>query len=58
MKLLKLENKKLVSLLKESEDGLSDKLRSNKLEMEKMSQIINMIWPFINNHLKSEGLFD
>jgi len=44
--------------MKESEDKLSDKLRQNKIEMEKMQQIIHMMWPLINSHMKSEGLFD
>jgi hypothetical protein len=58
IKLLKNENKKLMNAMWEGEENLSEKLRHNKLEMEKMTQIINLIWPLINSHMKSEGLFD
>jgi len=26
--------------------------------MEKMTQIINLLWPLINSHMKAEGYFD
>jgi hypothetical protein len=54
VKLLKNENKKLLSLLKESERTLTDKLKDARKEMEKMTTIINQLWPFIQTHLKRE----
>lgn len=54
VKVLKNENKKLLSLLKESEKTLTDKLKDARKEMEKMTTIINQLWPFIQTHLKRE----
>lgn len=54
VQLLKNENKKLLSLLKESEKTLTDKLKDARREMEKMTTIINQLWPFIQTHLKRE----
>jgi len=48
-KLLKNENKKLISLLRDSEAAMSEKLQINKREIEKMTLIINQVWPFIQN---------
>lgn len=44
--------------MKDSEESFSLRLKQNKQEIEKMHQIIGMIWPFINYHLKSEAQFD
>jgi hypothetical protein len=54
VKVLKSENKKLLVLLKESEKTLTDKLKESRREMEKMTTIINQLWPFIQSHLKKE----
>ena len=40
-RLLKNENKKLISLLKDSEAAMSEKLTINRKEIEKMTLIIN-----------------
>jgi len=45
---------KLLTLLKDSEKTLTDKLRESRKEMEKMTTIINQLWPFIQSHLKRE----
>lgn len=45
---------KLLVLLKESEKTLTDKLKESRREMEKMTTIINQLWPFIQSHLKKE----
>lgn len=45
---------KLLNLLKESERTLTDKLKDARKEMEKMTTIINQLWPFIQTHLKRE----
>jgi hypothetical protein len=54
VKVLKSENKKLMSLIKESEKTWTDKLKDSRKEMEKMTTIINQLWPFIQSHLKRE----
>ena len=46
-KLLKAENRKLIALLKDSEEAMTIKLKQSKVEMEKMISIINQVWPFV-----------
>lgn len=43
-----------MTLLKDSERSLTDKLKESRKEMEKMTTIINQLWPFIQSHLKKE----
>ena len=45
---------KLLNLLKDSERKLTEKLKDSRKEMEKMTTIINQLWPFIQTHLKRE----
>ena len=52
-KALKGENRKLIILLKESEEAMSKKLKASKCEMEKMINVINLIWPLVQTFLKS-----
>ncbi|CAI2364415.1 unnamed protein product [Moneuplotes crassus] len=54
IKLLKSENKKLYQVSKDSEKSLLDKIKESRKEMEKMTTIINQLWPFIQSHLKRE----
>lgn len=49
-----MKTNKLLNLLKESERTLTDKLKDARKEMEKMTTIINQLWPFIQTHLKRE----
>lgn len=43
-----------MALLKDSEKTLTEKLKDSRKEMEKMTTIINQLWPFIQTHLKRE----
>lgn len=54
IKMLKGENKKLYQVSKESEKNLLEKIKESRKEMEKMTTIINQLWPFIQSHLKRE----
>jgi hypothetical protein len=49
-----LKQTKLTAMYKENEKVLTDKLRDARKEMEKMTTIINQLWPFIQSHLKRE----
>lgn len=41
-------------MLKDSERTLTEKLKESRKEMEKMTTIINQLWPFIQSHLRKE----
>lgn len=45
---------KLYQVSKDSEKNLLDKIKESRKEMEKMTTIINQLWPFIQTHLKRE----
>ena len=47
LKQFKSENKKLVSLLKESEKILADKLKESKTEQQKLNNLFKVLWPSI-----------
>ena len=51
---LKSENKKLVTLLKESERILSEKLRESKQETERLSQLFTQLWPLLQSQLSAD----
>lgn len=44
----------MLLLLKESENTLKERLKDSRKEMEKMTTIINQLWPFIQTHLRRE----
>jgi phage major head subunit gpT-like protein len=54
IKALKGENKQIYQLYKEQEKNLNSKIKESRKEMEKMTTIINQLWPFIQSHLKRE----
>ncbi len=52
IKSLKLENKKIITLLKDSERAFYSKLQEAKRETQNLNTIIKQIWPFIKNKIK------
>jgi hypothetical protein len=54
IKFLKNDNKRLTAMYKENERVLTEKLKESRREMEKMTTIINQLWPFLQSHLKRE----
>ena len=52
MKLLKIENKKLVEMLKESDVLMSQRHQQSKLEMDQILAVLNKIWPLILKSLQ------
>lgn len=52
IKLLKAENKKLISLLRDSEKLFYQKLKETKKESENLSALFKQLWPLIKHKVK------
>lgn len=52
IKMLKLENKKLIALLRDSEKLFYQKLKETKKESENLSALFKQLWPLIKNKVK------
>ncbi len=54
---MKAENKKLVSLLKESEQLFYQKLKETQRESENLNAVFKQVWPLIKHKVKDpDGL--
>lgn len=52
IKILKAENKKLISLLRDSEKLFYQKLKETKKESENLSALFKQLWPLIKHKVK------
>ena len=52
IKVLKAENKKLISLLRDSEKLFYQKLKETKKESENLSALFKQLWPLIKHKVK------
>ena len=52
IKMLKAENKKLISLLRDSEKLFYQKLKETKKESENLSALFKQLWPLIKHKVK------
>ena len=52
IKMLKAENKKLISLLRDSEKLFYSKLKETKKESENLSALFKQLWPLIKHKVK------
>ena len=52
IKTLKIENKKLVALLKDSEKTFYQKLKETQKESENMKTVFKQVWPLIKHKVK------
>ena len=52
IKMLKQENKKLISLLRDSEKLFYQKLKETKKESENLSTLFKQLWPLIKHKVK------
>ena len=50
--MLKVENKKLISLLRDSEKLFYQKLKETKKESENLSALFKQLWPLIKHKVK------